>query len=486
MQDLQSTIIHTTLCILAILLSLPVASVALPIWLLFVLFQWAAATWILFWKMGQILSTKDVPFAQESNSRNFITCLFTVNGTLSVRVLRKAFCNKIFQGTDESYLRLKKCLRCKMGQYIRRDEENFDIRRHIFVYKGQPPCNDKELAKCFSELINQKIPNHISPWQLIIIPRGRKFGAKSFAICVRIHHTIGDGFALVGLFAKVVDNKPILVTPRVNRTVVISSTRRILRAIFTGPLVLFSIIFSSIENPFQRRKDLTGQIKVAWTKPIDLADIKRCKNQFGATVNDVLTGCLAGAMRRYLTSTGVKAPSDLQIAVTINNRTVSSVSEGQIPLGNDSTGVFFSLPVAVPTLAERIKTTKRRMDMVKNSTEYLVFGFLFKYVIATVPSFMARISNYAFNRSCCMVMSNVPGPLNQLQLVGNAVESAMVWPPLVSETGISVAIFSYAGKIRVSVKVDTAVISDPMILMDYFTKEVEDLVTMTSMDEASS
>ena len=75
-----------------------------------------------------------------------------------------------------------------------------------------------------------------------------------------------------------------------------------------------------------------------------------------------------------------------------------------------------------------------------------------------------------------MIMSNVPGPVNQLELDGNVVDSAMVWPPLISDTGISVAIFSYAGKIRVSVKVDSAVISDPMVLMDNFTLEVEDLV----------
>ena len=78
-----------------------------------------------------------------------------------------------------------------------------------------------------------------------------------------------------------------------------------------------------------------------------------------------------------------------------------------------------------------------------------------------------------------MVMSNVPGPLNHLELEGNVVESAMVWPPLVSDTGISVAVFSYAGKIRVTVKADSAVISDPMVLIDNFTKEVEDLVRMS-------
>ena len=61
----------------------------------------------------------------------------------------------------------------------------------------------------------------------------------------------------------------------------------------------------------------------------------------------------------------------------------------------------------------------------------------------------------------------------------------MVWPPLVSGTGISVALFSYAGKIRVSVKVDSSVISDPMVLMENFTKEVEDLVALTTDDESS-
>ena len=132
----------------------------------------------------------------------------------------------------------------------------------------------------------------------------------------------------------------------------------------------------------------------------------------------MLTGCLAGAMRRYLTNAGVKAPSDLQIALTINSRSVSSITEGQIPLENNTSGVFFSLPVAMPTLSERIKATKHRMDMVKSSTEHIVFAFIFKYAIAFVPAFMGRVANLFINRSCCLVMSNVPGPLNQLELVG--------------------------------------------------------------------
>ena len=190
----------------------------------------------------------------------------------------------------------------------------------------------------------------------------------------------------------------------------------------------------------------------------------------------MLTACLAGAMRRYLTGSGVASPNDLQIAITINTRTPASVLNGEIPLENNSAGVFFNLPVATSTLPERILETKRRMDVVKGSSEYLLFGFLFKYFMATLPEFIARLSSHAINKCCCLVMSNVPGPLNKLVLEGNVVESVMVWPPLVSDTGISVAVFSYAGKIRVTVKADSAVISDPTVLVDNFTKEVEDLV----------
>lgn len=193
----------------------------------------------------------------------------------------------------------------------------------------------------------------------------------------------------------------------------------------------------------------------------------------------MLSACLAGAIRRYLTESGVDSPNDLQIAMTINTRTPSSVLNGQIPLENNTTGVLVSLPVATSTLSERILETKRRMDIVKSSSEYLIFGFLFKYFIATLPQFLAKLSSHTLNKCCCMVMSNVPGPLNHLELEGNVVESAMVWPPLVSDTGISVAVFSYAGKIRVTVKADSAVISDPMVLIDNFTKEVEDLVRMS-------
>ena len=287
----QSIFIHTTLCTLTLIFAVPATLLTLPLWLVFVLFQWITATWILFWKTGQILAAQDIPFAHGSSTHNFITCSFTMKGDPNVHAVRRAFSTKILESTDTSHVRLKQCMQSKMGRYIRSDEENFDIEKHIFVYEGTPPKTDDELTQCYCELINRKIPSNISPWQFIIIPRGRKSGAHSFEICGRIHHTIGDGYALVGLFGKLVDNKPEILKPDTKKRKG-NGILKVLRAIFTGPFVLVCMLLTSIENPF-RRKKILGEIKVAWTKPFDLADIKKIgKNKFGKAMLAVSTGIL--------------------------------------------------------------------------------------------------------------------------------------------------------------------------------------------------
>jgi hypothetical protein len=146
-----------------------------------------------------------------------------------------------------------------------------------------------------------------------------------------------------------------------------------------------------------------------------------------------------------------------------------------LPLENNSTGVIFNLPVTGETVLDRIHQSKQRMDAIKNSSDFLVFGFIFSYVLANLPDFLARFSVNSLNRHCCLIMSNVPGPLNKMVVGGDEVESIMVWPPLVGGTGMSTAIFSYADTLRLNIKADTSVFPKPKLLADYFQLEIEEL-----------
>ena len=192
-------------------------------------------------------------------------------------------------------------------------------------------------------------------------------------------------------------------------------------------------------------------------------------------MNDVLSACLAGAIRRYLNSEGRHNPSDLQIAVTINTRSPSILSRDNIPLENHSTGVLYSLPVGGKTAYTRLIETKRRMDSMKASNDWKIFGFVYSYVVGTLPEFIGRFSSFALNKHCCLILSNVPGPLSPLVIDGNVVETAIAWPPLVSDTSMSIAVFSYAGFLRMSVLTDKAVLTDPARLTADFAQEFQDM-----------
>ncbi|XP_028415178.1 uncharacterized protein LOC114538228 [Dendronephthya gigantea] len=470
------TILHIFFCIIALAFWLVFASIALPFLFVFNVFKWAVAAWILYNRIGKLLASEDVPFMHESeHNRNYSICLFMVKGKPDVEKLRELFHDRVIMNDGHpSYKRLRQKIVKKYGRYVWADEDNFDLSHHIITYEGDRPADEEELAKLFGEIASKPLPRDISPWQVVVIPM-KIDGLFAFYTCG--HHIIGDGISLVGVFSKIMDDKPVLLKPSEKsiKKYESSAFKRVLHGIFTGPLSLLTVALSSAKNPFPRSVNIVGEQKVAWTAAISLPKIKEVKTRIGATINDVVTGCLAGAVRRYIKTTTGQCSEDVQIAVSINTRPPSLLLKENIPLENNSTGVIFNLPVSKESVHERIHESMKRMDAIKNSSDFLVFGFIFNTVLANLPEFLGRFTVNSLNRHCCLIMSNVPGPLNKMVIGGNEVVSLMVWPPLIGGTGVSTAIFSYADTIRLNIKADTSVFPEPKLLADYFEKEVEEL-----------
>lgn len=180
-------------------------------------------------------------------------------------------------------------------------------------------------------------------------------------------------------------------------------------------------------------------------------------------------------MRRYLSSEGMENPPDIQIAITINTRSPKVLSRDNIPLENHSTGLLYNLPVSMADPLKRLLETKRRMDNLKSSSHWRIFGFVYTYVVGRLPEFIGRFSSFSLNRHASLILSNVPGPLTPFEIGGKEVVVAMAWPPLVSDTSMSITVFSYAGTLRMSVLSDKAVLANPSKLTEYFTEEFEEM-----------
>lgn len=171
----------------------------------------------------------------------------------------------------------------------------------------------------------------------------------------------------------------------------------------------------------------------------------------------------------------MKNPADIQIAVTINTRSPKVLSSDNIPLENHSTGLLCNLPVGMADPLKRLLETKRRMDNLKSSSDWRIFGFIYFQIVGRLPDFIGRFSSFSLNKHCSLILSNVPGPLTPFQINGKEVVTAIAWPPLVSDTGMSIAVFSYAGTLRMSVLSDKAVLAKPGKLTEMFTQEFDEL-----------
>jgi diacylglycerol O-acyltransferase / wax synthase len=74
-----------------------------------------------------------------------------------------------------------------------------------------------------------------------------------------------------------------------------------------------------------------------------------------------------------------------------------------------------------------------------------------------------------------MVLTNVPGPRRSISPAGTPVRGVLVWEPCSGGVGMSVSVFSYAGRVTVGFLVDAGLVADPQPLADGVEREIRRL-----------
>ena len=86
------------------------------------------------------------------------------------------------------------------------------------------------------------------------------------------------------------------------------------------------------------------------SRRVSLTDVKRVKNAFGATVNDVVLALCAGALRRYFDERGEEVDGPLLAMVPVSVRP----EEARADMGNQVSSIFTSLATDVDDPVERL------------------------------------------------------------------------------------------------------------------------------------
>jgi WS/DGAT/MGAT family acyltransferase len=211
-----------------------------------------------------------------------------------------------------------------------------------------------------------------------------------------------------------------------------------------------------------------------------LASFKEIKNAAGVTVNDVALGVIGGALQRYLEAKG-EAPEEgsLAAALPLNMRTRRGVTEDNNQVGS----VFASLHTGISDPMERLAAVNQSTGEAKRSGEaspmvdaMMLAGILSPAVTKAAAGFWARNELSRFipmNVSTCI--SNVAGPDFPLYCAGAKMVDYYGLGVLTPGMGIFHLVFSYSGKLTLSVLADRAIMPDPEFYHDCLMASYEEL-----------
>ncbi len=464
------------------------------------------------WDRGRALSNVDAAWLHMEESTN----LMTITGVLSFYdKLDFAELKSLIEDRLLCYERFRQRVAepALVGGPRWVDDQHFNLRSHLLRVALPDPGGQAELQEMVSNLMSTPLDTSKPLWQFQYIENYR----GGSAVVARIHHAIGDGIALVRVLLGMTDDSPGTPRSRARRRPrrqplagglwlpeVVNETLHSVRRL-TGNLVesgvanlleperllanlgqggrtagaLGRLLVMSADPDTAFSGPLGTAKRCAWSTIMPLEKVKAFGKAHGATVNDVLLTGVTGALRRYLLHRGGRvAGIDIRAVIPVNLRPDHEVGE----LGNRFGLVFLALPIGIPDRMARLAELKRRMDDLKRSSEAVLTYALLNIFGMASPE-VEGLAVQVFGSKATAVMTNVPGPREQIYLAGKPLRSMMFWVPQSGKLGLGVSIISYAGQVRLGVATDAGLVPDPGSIIAAFEREMHVMIGEREEDE---
>jgi WS/DGAT/MGAT family acyltransferase len=379
------------------------------------------------------------------------------------------------------------------------DDPNFNLEYHL-RHTGLPePGSETQLRALAARIHSQQLDRTKPLWELWLV-QGLEDGR--FALISKTHHALVDGVAGVDLATVLFDLEPVpppvphegepwVPQPEPSAT---SLAARGIRGLVKLPFDVAGRAVSAATRPttslHAAREAVEGVAEVAWaglnpapdtplnvpigphrrfaTVRCELTDFKLVKNAFGGTVNDVVLATVAGGLRSWLQSRGVRTDGlELRALVPVSIRAASEHGH----MGNRLAVMRGPLPVYIEDPVARLQAVRQAMDGLKESKQAVGAEVLTSVQNLAPPTVLAQASRMNFStRLFNLLVTNVPGPQFPLYALGRELQELFPVAFLPGNHALAVAIMSYNGGIDFGLLGDY----DAMPDLDTFAQMLDD------------
>lgn len=216
---------------------------------------------------------------------------------------------------------------------------------------------------------------------------------------------------------------------------------------------------------------------------VQLADVKRVKDHFDMTVNDVVMTLTAAALRRWLLDHDALPPTPLVVAVPVSVRTEEQAGTH----GNEVSVMTAELPTHLADAHDRLVFMRDSMAEAKRHFEPVPATIL-KDLSQMLPTALSGMAARALFRLATvpgvlfnLFVSNVPGPQLPLYVAGAKVEAIYPVSAVTDFTGgLNITLFSYDGAIDFGLVACREMVPDVWNLIGYLQEALDELLELAA------
>lgn len=378
------------------------------------------------------------------------------------------------------------------------DDEDFDCSRHLHQ------ARTSDLDELADSVLSVPLKRDRPLWEMWIAPHlpGRRIGLVGKA-----HHCLVDGIAAVELASLLLDLTPEPPAPepdgwrpqpspgpverlagaardRLGEQVgmmtapvrMARSPRRLARTATKGRRMTGALASAMAPATPDRvlNPPISADRHLAHTQ-CSFEDLRRIRAHFQTTVNDVLLAVCAGGLRRLLERRG-EPPHRLKTMVPVNVRNGDAPGE----LGNRISFIFVDLPCDLRDPVERLYAVHRSTRERKRAGRPEGADTVLK-AIAHAPRPLQQVASHlvASERAFNLTISNIPGPVQQLYMLGCKLEEAYPVVPLADRHALAIGMHTSGGRAFLGLHADRRTLPDADRLAADVGAEIQELAALT-------
>ncbi len=384
------------------------------------------------------------------------------------------------------------------------DDDEFDLDRHLLRIELPAPGGRRELAQICGHIASSPLDRDRPLWEMWVIDGIADTDPRAgglLAVMTKVHHAAVDGVSGANLFAQLCSAEPDMPPPEPVEGAGGAGPLQIaaggLMRFAARPWQLANLVPTTVATvlktlgrarggltmaaPFAApatrfNTSVTAERNIALAQ-LNLDDVKKVKDRFGVTINDVVMALCASTLRWFLSDHGELPERSLvaMVPVSVHDRS-------DRPGHNQLSGMFCNLETQIADPADRLRAIARSDAAAKNHSSAIsptllqdwaqlaaraVFGGVFR-LVADSP----LIGNPVHN----LIVSNVPGPQTTLYFLGCEVDAMYPLGPLFHGCGLNITVMSLDGKLNVGVISCPDLVPDLWRLADDFDVALEELL----------